>query len=123
MKKYTIYETLVSSMGNGGSYVVKEFEDLESAKEHLQGIKVELRELCDDLSNTWEDVIEHFGYTYDSSMHSSTLRFEIYELDNTPEESVIDDIWFDKEDFDNIQADIAEQRYKAEHSEEGEENE
>ena len=120
MKRYII-ETLVSSMGNGDSYLVKEFDDLESAKEHLQEIKVELRELCDDLTNTWKDVIEHFGYAYNSGMNSSSLRFEIHELDNTLEESVIDDIWFDKDDFDNIQNDIMEQQYKAEHSEEGEE--
>lgn len=121
MKEYAIFETLVSSMGDGDSYICKEFDDLESAKKYLQGISAEFYDICNDLSNTWKDVIKHFGYAYDSSMNNSSLRFEIHELDSTLEESVIDDIWFDKEDFDNIQDDITEQRYKAEHSEEGEE--
>lgn len=46
-------------------------------------------------------------------MNNSTLTFEIYELDGT-EESVIDSIYFNKDDFDNIQDDIMKQQYKKE---------
>jgi hypothetical protein len=117
MKEYTIYETLVSSIGNGDSYVVKEFDDLESAKKYLQDKQDEIDAICKDLTNTWKDLIKHFGYAFESTMNNSTLIFEIHKFENNDngiEESVIEDIEIDKDDFDYIQEYIMDEQYKDE---------
>lgn len=117
MREYAIYETLVSSMGNGDSYVVKEFDDLESAKKYLQDKQDEIDAICKDLTNTWKDLIKHFGYAFESTMNNSTLMIEIHKFENNDNgivESVIEDIEIDKDDFDYIQEYIMDEQYKDE---------
>ena len=116
MKEYAIYESLTSSQGNGDSYVLKEFDNLESAKNYLERIQTEIDDITHDLTNTWKDVIKHFGYAYNSSMQSSLLTFEIHKFTILDDEfdDVIESIEIDKNDFDTIQDYICEQEYKDE---------
>ena len=110
---YEIRETLISPQGNGDSFQVAIYFDLEKAKQVLDEIEQNLIEESRDLTQTWSGIIKNRGYSYDSTMNKSTVEYSIWEV-ITEDDEVVDAIdtengfTFDINDFDRIQDEIIE---------------